>query len=161
LLRRGPRAYGLIVCVVALAITAATVAGVGGRSREPPGPPAPPEDAAVSFNFQGGPDLVFICWSPGGNDVNFYDLELLRWENGQPRQEVRYGVTTSACGGGLGAGEYMYSPDLYHYAVRACNNGGCSSWADATSPDRYWTAVPCGDPTGDSCSVPLDVGAGP
>jgi hypothetical protein len=124
-------------------------------------PPAAPRDVHVTFNFQGGPNLVFLCWSdPAPAGVNFYDVELERWNNGQPRQEVRYGVSTTACGDALGVGEYMFDPDLYHYAVRACNNAGCSGWADASEADRYWFAMPCSDPGGNACARPQDAAAG-
>jgi hypothetical protein len=123
-------------------------------------PPPPPQDVSVSFNFQDGPNLVFLCWADQSDAVNFYDVGLEVFGGGQPRQEVRYGVTTFPCAGGLGTGEYLFSPDLYHFAVRACNNAGCSDWADGSPPERYWFSIPCSDPTGDACARSQDLTVG-
>jgi hypothetical protein len=69
---------------------------------------------------------------------------------------VRYGVTERDCSGATGASLYMFEPGLYHYAVRACNNTGCSEWQDAYDEARYWFTIPCADPGGDACARPRE-----
>jgi len=104
---------------------------------------------------------VFLCWGPpAGAEVKFYDVRVTAWNGGDLRPEVRYGVSASDCSGALGVGEYMWKPDLYHFAVRACNNAGCSDWADASGLERYWFQVPCPDPSGGSCAHPFGLSSG-
>lgn len=146
----------ILLALIASALVLAAFAFVasGFRAQAPLRlrPPSPPREVGVSFNFLGGPNLVFLCWTHEGQDVKFYDVQVRAFNNGQPREEVRYGVTTSECSGATGNGQYMWSPDLYHYAVRACNNAGCSAWADASEGDSYWHQVPCTDPSGAACA---------
>jgi len=158
--RRGLQVVSAGSLVAAVALTWSVLRGGagGGATTALPDPPRSP---TVTFDFQGGPSLVFLCWGPPGNaPVNFYDVQVTAWNGGDPRAEVRYGVSASDCSGALGVGEYMWKADMYHFAVRACNNAGCSGWADASSLDRYWFRVPCADASGDACARPLDLGAG-
>jgi hypothetical protein len=114
-------------------------------------PPPPPEDVTVTFNFLNGPNLVYLCWNHYEEDVTFFDVKVEAWDGGGARPEVRYGVNPTDCSGAYGNGQYMWQPGIYHFAVRACNNGGCSAWADATDGAFYWHAVPCTDGTGQAC----------
>jgi hypothetical protein len=152
----------ILVCAVSLAVIALVFAGfdLNGKAEQREQTPPPPESVSVTFNFQDGPNLVFLCWGGSGARVNFYDVQVQSWNEGQPRADVRYGVTTSPCGSALGTGEYMFEPGLYHFAVRACNNAGCSDWAEASPPERYWASVPCNDATGDRCVRPANATAG-
>ncbi|HXH22824.1 MAG TPA: hypothetical protein VNN10_12430, partial [Dehalococcoidia bacterium] len=115
-------------------------------------PPAPPPEVTLTFNFLGSPNLVFVCWVPSGQDANFTDVKTVIREGEQVREEVRYGVKESDCGGAAGASLYMWQPGFYHYAVRACNNAGCSQWRDAYDDARYWFTIPCADASGAACA---------
>ncbi len=147
-------ALGLLFLGAVVAVSGFRAGGdASGKAKQPP--PAPPRDVSVTFAFQGGPNLVFLCWSHEGADVNFYDVRVSSFNGGSPIEEVRYGVTLSTCGPAIGTGEYMWKADLFHFAVRACNNAGCSAWTDASGPDAYWHSIPCSDPSGSRCKRPL------
>jgi hypothetical protein len=150
------RLLTVIVVMLCLFVLAGVLAnGFSSEALEHEDPPSAPGNVTVTFGFLGGPSLIFLCWTPPPGEVTFYDVEIRAFNNGNPMDEVRYGLRTTDCGGAIGAGQYMWEQGLFHFAVRACNNGGCSGWADATGAERYWFEVPCSDPSGDACTRPF------
>jgi hypothetical protein len=141
-----------IVLTVAGLVVAGMMGLVGLASG--PGPADPPQQISMGFNF-GGNRSVLMCWDqPRKDDVTSYDLQVVHWNFGRTRTEVVPNLPAGDCGGAVGAG-YTFSEDnLYHLALRACDNGRCSDWTDVTPVNTYWFKIPCDAPDGSNCLFP-------
>ena len=149
--------FPLLLAATGFLLVTAAIAVAGlrrGEARETEQPPPPPSSVTTTFNFFGLPNLAYVCWGGAAADTTFVDIRLIIVSGEVKRDDVRYGVPESDCGGSRGASVYTWHAGLHHFAVRACNNAGCSEWADAGVEERYWFEMPCSDPSGAACARP-------
>jgi hypothetical protein len=111
-------------------------------------PAIPPGSIGASFN-SGGPTGVSLCWTSSFG-ATYYIVLAVQAGNGNVTT-VQANPNSSCYGSNLGS-IALYFNDAYHFAVKACNESGCSGYKDPSTPNQYWTWLPCTDGSGVSCS---------
>jgi hypothetical protein len=112
-------------------------------------PDIPPGNIGASFD-SGGPTGVTLCWSSSFG-ATYYIIVSVQAGNGNT-VTTQVNPNSSCYGANLGT-ITMYFSDAYHFAVKACNESGCSGYKDPVTPYQYWTRLPCTDGSGVSCNA--------
>lgn len=115
-------------------------------------PPATPGSMGGSFNVDGNPNRVSACFSPMTGATYYL---LFDYRAGAQSSSTYIASPNTSCYGSV-----LYtrtrSSEVYHFAVKACNPGGCSAYRDMSG--SYWWWVPCSTPSGCSAGGSPDPG---
>lgn len=111
-------------------------------------PDIPPGTIGASFGANGGYG-VSLCWSSSFGADYYVVVEVLA--GGSTTTDTAY--PNSSCYGSNLRAVTMFFNGAYHFAVKACNESGCSGYKDPSTPYQYWTWLPCSDGSGVACSA--------
>jgi hypothetical protein len=108
--------------------------------------PAVPSSMGTTFNVGGNPNKVSTCFSPvTANVPATYYRVLFRKVGAGTNSHTTVNPNTSCFGSVLLT--KTLTAEVYHIAVEACNDAGCSQYRDTSGALNWW--IPCS--TGSGC----------
>jgi hypothetical protein len=108
--------------------------------------PAVPSSMGTNFNVDGNPNKVSTCFSPvTANVPATYYRVLFRKVGAGTNSHTTVNPNTSCFGSVLLI--KTLTAEVYHIAVQACNDAGCSQYRDTSGALNWW--IPCS--TGSGC----------